>query len=67
MIYHFKFRTMTADKLTTEILEILELKGVQDIDRRLINSKLDLWKAMIRLKVSKEYGEWVDKQLKEKI
>ena len=56
---------MTADKLTTEILEILELKGVQDIDRRLINSKLDLWKAMIRLKVSKEYGEWVDKQLKE--
>ena len=58
---------MTADKLTTEILEILELKGVQDIDRRLINSKLDLWKAMIRLKVSKEYGEWVDKQLKEKI
>jgi hypothetical protein len=58
---------MTADKLTTEILEILELKGVQDIDRRLINSKLDLWKAMIRLKVSKEYGEWVDKQLKEKL
>ncbi len=58
---------MTADKLTTEILEILELKEVQDIDRRLINSKLDLWKAMIRLKVSKEYGEWVDKQLKEKL
>ena len=58
---------MTADKLTTEILEILELKGVQDIDRRLINSKLDLWKARIRLKVSKEYDEWVDKQLKEKL
>ncbi len=57
---------MTADKLTTEILEILELKGVQDIDRRLINSKLNLWEARIMLKVSKEYGEWVDKQLKEK-
>ncbi len=57
---------MTEKKITTEILKILEIKEITDIDKRLINSKLDLWELKIRVDVSKEYGEWIDKQLQEK-